>query len=108
MRYAMRVFLGSLCLAFGGGLSGCAQFPELDAMQTPGVEDAPYPKLLPLDTLLNGPAPRASEATLVQVEGRLAALRARADRLQQVPADGQDTDSRMARLRQKASALRAQ
>ena len=107
----MRRTLGPLlvcCLPVLAGLGGCAQFPELDATQTPGVATAPYPRLLPLEALLNGAAPRASEAEIALVEGRVGALRARADRLQRVEIAPRGIDGRLVRLRQKAAALRTQ
>ncbi|MBN9888372.1 hypothetical protein [Salipiger abyssi] len=63
-------------------LVGCAQFPELDAARTPGVEAMPFPALLPLDGLLDGPEPRATPEMRAGIEGRVAGLRARAARLQ--------------------------
>lgn len=88
-------------------VAGCAQFPELDRTQTPGVENAPYPALLPLDTLLEGPVPQEDMSTVARVEGRAEALQARAAGLQRVQAGGQaDLSSRLARLRQRAEALR--
>ncbi|MGR3271621.1 hypothetical protein [Thalassococcus profundi] len=70
-------FLPALLLC----LSACAEFPELDATATPGVATAAYPQLLPLETLLDGPAPRATPDLRAGVEGRAASLRARAARL---------------------------
>ncbi|MDJ0820777.1 MAG: hypothetical protein QNJ09_03065 [Paracoccaceae bacterium] len=72
-RRAVFAFLLALC--------ACTQFPELDATQTPGVAQAPYPRLLPLDGLLVGPVATATPAVVAGIEGRVAALRARADRL---------------------------
>ncbi|WP_094021755.1 hypothetical protein [Maliponia aquimaris] len=108
MRRALRTLLLCCLPALAAGLGGCAQFPELDAAQTPGVADAPYPRLLPLEALLNGPAPRASEAAIATVEGRVGALRARAARLQRIDIAPSGVQGRLARLRQKAAELRAQ
>lgn len=91
-----------------GGLVGCTQFPELDAVATPGVATAPYPDFLPLGDLLNGPVPRASAAEIAVVEGRVGSLRARADRLQLVSIAPRGVDGRVTRLRRKAADLRAQ
>ncbi|GGG86829.1 hypothetical protein GCM10011415_41640 [Salipiger pallidus] len=63
-------------------LLGCAQFPELEAARTPGVAQAPFPDLLPIDSLLAGPAPRATPQMREGIEGRVEGLRARAARLQ--------------------------
>ena len=55
-------------------LAACAAPPQ-----------TPYPALVPLETLLTGEVPQADPAAAL--EGRAAALRARADRLRQ-PAPG--------------------
>ncbi|WP_146590000.1 hypothetical protein [Puniceibacterium confluentis] len=62
-------------------LCACAQFPELDSTQTPGVATAPYPRLVPIETLLQGAPPRATPEMRAGVLGRAGALRARAARL---------------------------
>ncbi|MDA7424070.1 hypothetical protein [Thalassococcus lentus] len=95
-------------LVLASAFSGCTQFPELDAVQTPGLEDAPYPKLLPMDELLKGPEPRATIEQIGQVTGRVAGLRARAARLQAQSVGPVGIDQRIKRLRQKAAALREQ
>ncbi len=69
-------------LAIALGLMGCTQFPELDETATPGVAEAPYPDLLPLETLLRGAPPRATPDLRAGVADRAAALRARAAFLQ--------------------------
>lgn len=89
------------------GLSACTQFPELDAAQTPGIGQAPYPKLISLDGLLVGPEPRATVDVITNVQGRVAGLQARAARLRRVTAGPAGIEARLARLRQKAAALRA-
>ena len=78
---AMKRSLASFALfAF---LAGCTQFPELDRTQTAALDAAAYPDLVPIEPILArveepGADPVAEEAGL---EGRLARLRARADRL---------------------------
>ncbi|GGA18476.1 hypothetical protein GCM10011326_33870 [Salipiger profundus] len=67
---------------FSLALVGCAEFPVLDAARTPGVENAPFPALLPLDSLTGGEMPRATPEMRAGIEGRVAGLRARAARLQ--------------------------
>lgn len=88
-------------------LAACAQFPELDETQTPGVATAPYPRLLPLEQLLDGPAPTADASMIAGVQGRAEALRGRASGVQAAPVS-QDAavQGRLSRLRQKADALR--
>ena len=65
--------------------TGCTQFPELDDTQTPGVAEAPYPRLVPLEQLTT-PArePLATPEMVTQVEGRIDGLVARAERLKRV------------------------
>ena len=36
----------------GLALSACTTFPEIDAVETPGIDTAPYPDLVPIETLL--------------------------------------------------------
>ncbi|WP_206080264.1 hypothetical protein [Pacificoceanicola onchidii] len=94
-------------MALAVTLSACTTFPELDAAQTPGVENAAFPKLVPLDGLLTGPEPRATVEMAQGIEGRIAGLQARASRLRRLSAAPRGVGSRLARLRQKAAALRA-
>ncbi|MFZ5965044.1 hypothetical protein ACOXXX_19025 [Thalassococcus sp. BH17M4-6] len=77
-------------------LVACAQFPELDATATPGVAEAEYPRLVPLERLLEAPAPRATEIVRENVKGRAAALKARAARLR-APVVDAATRARMRR-----------
>lgn len=101
-------WLVAASLVLAGALSGCSDFPELDAAQTPGLESADYPKLVPLGPLLTGPEPQASLAMVAGIEGRVAGLKAKAARLRRVQAAPQGVSQRLAQLRQKAAALRAQ
>lgn len=102
----MRVILS---LAFAAALTACAQFPELDHTQTADLAQAEYPQLLPLDQLIHGPAPRIGEADVASHEARAAGLRTRAARLSRVQTGGNaDLTRRLAQLRQKAKALKAQ
>ncbi|KMK66242.1 hypothetical protein [Puniceibacterium sp. IMCC21224] len=77
-------------------LCACAQFPELDASQSPGVAGAAFPALVPIESLLDGAAPRATPEMRAGVDGRVAGLRARAARLSGPVVDAQ-TRSRMRR-----------
>lgn len=89
----MRLIL-ALTLA---SLAGCTSFPELEAAQTPGIQSAAYPRLLPLDSLLaEGGDPRATPDAMDDIAARVAQLRARADRLRG-PVIDSPTRSRMAR-----------
>ena len=94
-------------LAAGLLVAGCAQFPELDAVQTPGIETAAFPRLVPLETLLTGADPRATPEMIGALEGGVARLQARAARLRALRPNPTALEARVARLRQKAEALRA-
>lgn len=97
-----------ICLAAILTLSACTRFPDLDAGQTPGVAEAPYPGLLPLEALLDGPQPQADSAVIGQTMGRVGALQSRAARLKRVRGGGDAAlSARVVRLRQRAEALRA-
>lgn len=85
-----------VALLLACGVAACTQFPEIDAVETPGVENAPYPELLPLDTLLESGPPRATPEMRGDVEARAAALKARAAGLDG-PVVDDATRSRMAR-----------
>jgi hypothetical protein len=81
----MRLSTSLSCLTLVAALatqSGCAQFPELDAARTPGIEYAPFPAILPLDALVRGAEPRATPEMRAGIEGRVSGLRARAEALQ--------------------------
>lgn len=64
-------------------LGACTQFPELDAHVSPAAEKADFPKLVPLEPLLaartggENPGPEIAQ----NLSSRVAALRARANRL---------------------------
>ncbi len=75
-------------------LSACAQFPALDNTQTPGVATAPYPRLVPFETLLEAPAARATPEMREGVLDRADSLRERAGQLTG-PVVDEDTQERM-------------
>ncbi|MGY9047195.1 hypothetical protein P775_27990 [Puniceibacterium antarcticum] len=87
----MMRFLPALLL-----LCACAQFPELDSTQTPGVDSMPYPRLVPVDTLLTGDTPEATPEMRDGVLGRVSALQSRADGLR-APVVDAATQAQMAR-----------
>ena len=62
-------------------LAACAEFPELDRAVPASATQGPYPDLVPIATILDGPAPVATPAVVAGLQGRVAALRARAARL---------------------------
>ncbi|UWR23523.1 hypothetical protein [Sulfitobacter sp. S190] len=76
----MRIVI-ALCLC--AALPACTQFPALDQTVTPALENADYATLVPLDPVLaQARTPgRAPEAINARLDGRIAALNARAARL---------------------------
>jgi hypothetical protein len=85
-----------LCLTLTA-LAGCTSFPELDSTQTPGVGQAAYPQLLPLETLLAENAEASTTPdTMDDVTSRADQLRARAARLRNSVVDS-TTHERIAR-----------
>lgn len=78
-------------------LAGCAQFPALEDVEGPGVADADYPRLLSVSELRSTPASTATIELQSSVLDRIAALRARAARLQRSPVVDRPTRARMAR-----------
>lgn len=62
-------------------LAGCTQFPELEGTVAPEVQKASYPDLVPLEPILANLEPGGTDpaATSAGIEGRLGALRARAN-----------------------------
>ena len=95
----------ALCLA--AVLASCTTFPELDSTRSAAVARAPYPGLVPLDPLLDGPAPRATVVGLDATLDRAAGLRARADRLRKARAGPGRIGPRLAQLRARAGALQS-
>lgn len=76
-------------------LAACTQFPDLDRATSAAAQDADYPALVPIAPLLTrrvGPAP---ERIQQNIEGRAAALRARAARLRGAPVIDSATRRRM-------------
>lgn len=63
--------------------SACAQFPELEGTVKPNVENSEYPRLLPLEPILAHANATTVDPVFEQanLQGRLAGLRARANRL---------------------------
>lgn len=68
-----------LCLA----LSGCTQFPQLDAVVSASAKSAAYPRLQPLDGVLARANASTTDPAALRgdLAARVAALRARAARL---------------------------
>lgn len=90
MRRVCLLPLLPLCLA------ACTQFPELDGATSARAEAADYPALVPLEPLLEGRRSAAAPPPAADLEGRVAALRARAARLRAGPVIDSATRRRMA------------
>ncbi len=63
-------------------MPGCADFPALDDAVPEAAERAAYPRLVPVEPLIEGArAVRIKDDTEAKIAARVAALRARAARL---------------------------
>ncbi|MGB8624085.1 MAG: hypothetical protein WCD16_14845, partial [Paracoccaceae bacterium] len=58
--------------------AACTRFPEIAAADGARAAAAPYPRLIPLDGLLEGPQTRLDATSAPAMEARVAALRRRA------------------------------
>lgn len=87
-----------ILLCFGLGLTGCADFPELDGAISDKGRAAGYPSLLPVGQLMaHTDAPTRLDAqTGAQLAARAAALRKRADTLRRIRIIDAAARSRMA------------
>ena len=92
-RPATLMLLAALC-------TGYTQFPELERTQTVELEAADYPALVPIEPILASVTAPDLDPVAAQagIEARLAALRARANRLRR----GVLTDAERRRLEQGA------
>jgi len=63
-------------------LSGCSEFPELDAAITPTARQAGYPSLVPIAQLVAGAEQvQITEESTTALHGRVSGLKGRAARL---------------------------
>ncbi|MEM8730697.1 MAG: hypothetical protein AAGF79_12340 [Pseudomonadota bacterium] len=78
-----RGFLAGPTLSLLLGLGGCISVPELDDVGDPGIANAAYPDLIPLDGVLNGAQASGQSADDLQadLQGRAARLQREADTL---------------------------
>lgn len=70
----------TLCLC-ALALTACGKAPELDASLPAGLSQRATPDLVPVETLLSAPAPRATTEAAEALEARAARLEARAEAL---------------------------
>jgi hypothetical protein len=84
-------------LAAALGLAGCIEVPALDDTVTESLRDAPYPALLPTNTLMTvGPLPSDQASDIERdLVARRGALDARAARLRQATGLDPATRTRM-------------
>ncbi len=69
-------------LAVFAALAACTAFPELDGTLPPSADAADYPRLVPVEPLLEAAQEvQITETTQSGIEARVAALKARAARL---------------------------
>jgi hypothetical protein len=75
----------AVCLAvLLPGLAACSGMPEVAARESAEAQRAPWPRLAPLpDLLADADAPSRAKPAEAEVQGRAAALRARAAALRQ-------------------------
>lgn len=88
---------GLQSLALGALLAGCAEFPQLEGTVPASLENADYPALAPIDSLLT-PLPdpeQHSEDVRQDLESRRAALQDRARRLNEATLIDDETEARM-------------
>jgi hypothetical protein len=85
-------------LAVLAGLAGCVDVPELDRAVPGWVDDAPYPKLIPLDSrVVTQIAPQEQSQELdQQLTARGDDLKSRAAHLTAEPVLDEETRKRMA------------
>lgn len=63
-------------------LTGCSQFPELEQVEDSAAREAPYPDLVPIESITASvPDARTTPATAPDMETRVDRLKARAGRL---------------------------
>lgn len=67
--------------------AGCAQFPEVDEATAPTMSDIEYPKLLPVEQILDQDAPRLDENSETSLQGRSSRLKRRASELRNAPVE---------------------
>jgi len=82
-------YLAVSCLVAAIALAACSQFPELEQDAALGARDAPYPDLVPAETLRAqvGDAKITAESRTA-LEARIDRLRRRAARLKGTIVDG--------------------
>ncbi len=72
----------TLVLVFISVVSSCSDFPELDDAVDSDAHDARYPDLVPIEDIYAGiPEAQIDDETTMDVEARIARLKARAARL---------------------------
>jgi len=79
-------YIAILCLTT---LAACSQFPSLEEDAALGARDAPYPALVPTESLRTQiPGAQIIDDSQAALEARIARLRSRAARLKGTVVDG--------------------
>lgn len=87
-----------IVLCIMAALPGCGDFPEVDAATNPAALKAPYPALVPTESLRAGvPEKVIEDDTTDTLEARADRLRARADRLKRGAIVDSETKARLDR-----------
>ena len=82
-------YLAVSCLFAAAALAACSQFPELQEDAALGGRDAPYPDLVPVETLrAQAPDAAITPESQTGMEARITRLRSRAARLKGTVVDG--------------------
>lgn len=85
----------AITLAMLAFLTGCTDFPDLDAVVSARARTADYPQILPLDALIASVPPVQSGLGVGNLPGRVGNLRARAAALSARPVVDVQTRRRM-------------
>lgn len=82
-------YLALSCLVAATTLAACSQFPELEEDAALGARDAPYPELVPAESLrAQVPGAQITDDSQAALDTRIARLRSRAARLKGTVVDG--------------------
>ena len=85
----MRLLALSCLVAATTTLAACSQFPELEEDAALGARNAPYPELVPAESLrAQVPAAQITDDSQSALDARIARLRSRAARLKGTVVDG--------------------
>jgi len=82
-------YLALSCLVAATTLAACSQFPQLEEDAALGARDAPYPELVPAESLrAQAPGAQITDDSQAALDTRITRLRSRAARLKGTVVDG--------------------